>query len=386
MTTRKKNCFIIGPMSDAGKGDQARLKLLARNIIRPLMDDLDLDYKVKTPYDLNDPHIMSGVVTEIDRADLVIADITGANPNVFYELAICHSLGQAYIVVMEEGAPDKEIPFDIRQYVYVPIRIDDVTESKGRLLRYLRNADDDIQQRRLFKNPVTTAFNNIPLSNIAPAGGLALGYYQNLVEPAASNIAAMNEEDLNEHRYNVEFPNMPLSRVDSSSGKLFVADPDGDGKKTVFLSKAREVRRHQKLTIIIPDRLECTRKALVGEVNRELHKAVIRARNRDVNLFAREENENLTFYDIPTTMAAMEAAIERRFGVQADRGSEDWRRIEREEIDRFEYELNWWIQRNDVDVRNRVEVLRFSFDNYDTRLSWLYDIWRAHRTEDWVRR
>ena len=38
-------------------------------------------------------NIMHDVLQGIALADLVIADLTGANPNVFYELGIAHALG-----------------------------------------------------------------------------------------------------------------------------------------------------------------------------------------------------------------------------------------------------------------------------------------------------
>jgi nucleoside 2-deoxyribosyltransferase len=53
------------------------------------------------------PHILRLIV----RARIVIANIEGRNPNVFYELGIAHALGKTTILVAEAN---KEIPFDIK--------------------------------------------------------------------------------------------------------------------------------------------------------------------------------------------------------------------------------------------------------------------------------
>lgn len=41
---------------------------------------------------------MNDVLYAIDRADIVIADLTDSNANAFYELGICHALGRACMI------------------------------------------------------------------------------------------------------------------------------------------------------------------------------------------------------------------------------------------------------------------------------------------------
>lgn len=41
---------------------------------------------------------------------MVVADLTGKNPNVFYELAIRHALRRPYVQVIQKG---ERIPFDV---------------------------------------------------------------------------------------------------------------------------------------------------------------------------------------------------------------------------------------------------------------------------------
>ena len=54
--------------------------------------------------------ITSLVVKRIREADLVVADITGHNPNVFYELAIAHGYQRPVVHLGQKG---EKLPFDI---------------------------------------------------------------------------------------------------------------------------------------------------------------------------------------------------------------------------------------------------------------------------------
>lgn len=56
-------------------------------------------------------HIMQDIVELIDRSKVVIADCTGRNANVFYEIGIAHTLGRNVILVTQDNA---DIPFDLR--------------------------------------------------------------------------------------------------------------------------------------------------------------------------------------------------------------------------------------------------------------------------------
>ena len=65
-----KLCFVIGPMRD-----MARLNKFAYEVIRPLVQDKG--YRVETPDRPDVGNIMDQVIATLDRAELVIADLTG---------------------------------------------------------------------------------------------------------------------------------------------------------------------------------------------------------------------------------------------------------------------------------------------------------------------
>ena len=60
-------------------------------------------------------NVMEHVLREIARADIVIADLTSRNPNVFYELGIAHMVKDAKKVLIVSQTAD-DVPFDLRSY------------------------------------------------------------------------------------------------------------------------------------------------------------------------------------------------------------------------------------------------------------------------------
>lgn len=76
--------------------------------------------------------IFSQILTGIVTSRLIIANITGRNPNVFYELGVAHALDKEVILVAES---DVEVPFDLQSKRI--IFYDSVAELKQKLVTAL---------------------------------------------------------------------------------------------------------------------------------------------------------------------------------------------------------------------------------------------------------
>lgn len=60
-------------------------------------------------------HIIEDILNNIGKAEIIIADLTGRNPNVFYELGITHMIKNVEkVLVLTQDISD--IPFDLKQY------------------------------------------------------------------------------------------------------------------------------------------------------------------------------------------------------------------------------------------------------------------------------
>lgn len=76
------------------------------------------------------PSIIQDVVSLIDRSRIVVCDLSGRNPNVFYEAGISHALGREVIPIAQH---ENDVPFDLQHI---------------RHIRYLNNAEGLTQLRR----------------------------------------------------------------------------------------------------------------------------------------------------------------------------------------------------------------------------------------------
>lgn len=57
--------------------------------------------------------ILQDIISSIVSCDLIVADLTGAKPNVFYELGLAHALRKPVILLTQDLS---DIPFDLKSY------------------------------------------------------------------------------------------------------------------------------------------------------------------------------------------------------------------------------------------------------------------------------
>ncbi len=62
----------------------------------------------------NQQNILMDIIQPIYESDIVIADLTGLNPNVMYELGLAHSFNKKTIVITKDDL--SQLPFDLKQY------------------------------------------------------------------------------------------------------------------------------------------------------------------------------------------------------------------------------------------------------------------------------
>lgn len=84
------------------------------------------------------PGIIQDVVSLIDRARIVVCDLTSRNPNVFYEAGIAHTLGREVIIIAQS---EHDVPFDLRHL---------------RHIRYLNDAEGLSALRVALRNRIQT--------------------------------------------------------------------------------------------------------------------------------------------------------------------------------------------------------------------------------------
>ena len=104
-----KKCFVICPIGVDGSEVRKRSDQWIRHILTPVLEAAG--YVSDRADRMPKPGIITTqIITQLVEAPLVIADLTGANPNVFYELAVRHASRLPYIQMIRR---DERIPFDV---------------------------------------------------------------------------------------------------------------------------------------------------------------------------------------------------------------------------------------------------------------------------------
>lgn len=62
------------------------------------------------------PHIVQDIVHLITTSRVVVCDLSGKNPNVFYEAGIAHTLGKEVILITQSA---DDVPFDLRAVRFI---------------------------------------------------------------------------------------------------------------------------------------------------------------------------------------------------------------------------------------------------------------------------
>jgi hypothetical protein len=108
--------FVVMPFSIES------LNIVYEDFVRPTLDDLCHLHPERGDDVFGSNVIMDDITNSIRRARLIIADLTGRNPNVFYEVGIAHALNKQ-VLLMTQSIED--VPFDLRHrralvYEYSP--------------------------------------------------------------------------------------------------------------------------------------------------------------------------------------------------------------------------------------------------------------------------
>lgn len=137
-----KTCFVIAPIGKDGSGVRKRSDDLYSLIIKPACNECG--YDVTRADMLPEAGSITSQVTErLQNSSIVIADLTGANPNVFYELGARDIFNKPVIQMMQFG---EELPFDIRQQRTIHYRYPDwdtIGDTKKKLVGEIQAIDKD---------------------------------------------------------------------------------------------------------------------------------------------------------------------------------------------------------------------------------------------------
>lgn len=107
-------CLILGPA-----GDEGAEKI--RKLLREVLEQQGARHVNIYDHMIPGASITETILSEIQTADLVIADLTGSNPNVLYELGVAYALNKRIMPIVSREQDRVPVALGgILYYVYDP--------------------------------------------------------------------------------------------------------------------------------------------------------------------------------------------------------------------------------------------------------------------------
>ena len=137
------SAFVIMPFSDD-------LLAIYQSFVKPTLESLG--FEVQRADDIeNQRNILRDIIESIMSSDLIVADLTGSNANVFYELGLAHAFSKPVILLTQSI---EDVPFDLKPYRLVEynthfLRMEEAKQKLSTL------AEGFLSGRTIFGSPVT---------------------------------------------------------------------------------------------------------------------------------------------------------------------------------------------------------------------------------------
>ena len=137
----KKKCFVIMPISKTKSCTKDEWAGIFEHMIKPTIRGSKLGFDCEQAKPRTGSFIRD-ILEGLNRADVVIADLTDKNPNVCYELGIRHTLKNRTILIAQDI---KHVPSDLRSYWVVTYKKDltGANEFKKKIREILREMQKD---------------------------------------------------------------------------------------------------------------------------------------------------------------------------------------------------------------------------------------------------
>ena len=160
--TNKAVAFVIMPFDE-------EVDDVYDHFMKPLLESVGFEVDRADDID-SQQNILRDILELIDKSELIVADLTNGNPNVFYELGLAHALRKPVILLTQNI---DEVPFDLKSYrlLEYSTHFHKIKDAKENLTRY---AEGFLNKNIQFGNPVTDFLregvhrNEVEVTDIVP--------------------------------------------------------------------------------------------------------------------------------------------------------------------------------------------------------------------------
>ena len=135
---QKKKAFVIMPIGEDNSPIRRSAEGIYRAVIKPVLNELG--YDASAAHEISESgSINKQIISRLLEDDIVIANLTGLNPNVMYEIAVRHATGKPIVNLCERGT---ELPFDLNdeRTIFYTDDMHGVLDVRGNFENHVKSA------------------------------------------------------------------------------------------------------------------------------------------------------------------------------------------------------------------------------------------------------
>lgn len=116
--------------------------------------------------------ILERIYRQIEVADIIIADMSGQNPNVFYEVGYAHAKGKLCILMTSDAA---DIPFDLKHHRHLVYgkSINGLRDQLSQELAWAKNEIENVRSSRI-KVVLKNTYGNLERTEYTAKGNIEI--------------------------------------------------------------------------------------------------------------------------------------------------------------------------------------------------------------------
>lgn len=140
--TPNKRCFVVTAIGNPGSPEREHSDKVLNYLIKPVCENLGYE-AIRVDTESINGNINDRIINHLKNDELVIADLTGHNPNAFFELGYRQALGLPLIPIITDS---DHLPFDVisENTVFYNTDVSKIEDSKEQLSAMIMNFKDYI--------------------------------------------------------------------------------------------------------------------------------------------------------------------------------------------------------------------------------------------------